>query len=48
MWLPYLLALELVLGFDLSQYKILVLTPFVLALVPVLAAHALAADPQRC
>ena len=37
MWLPYLLALELVLGFDLSQYKILVLTPFVLALVPVLA-----------
>jgi hypothetical protein len=37
MWLPYLLALELVLGFDLSQYKILVLTPFVLALIPVLA-----------
>jgi len=37
MWLPYLLALELVLGFNLSQYKILVLTPFVLALVPVLA-----------
>jgi hypothetical protein len=37
MWVPYLLALELVLGFNLSQYKIPVLTPFVLALIPVLA-----------
>lgn len=37
MWLPYLLALELVLGFNLSHFKILVMTPFVLALVPVLA-----------
>jgi len=37
LWVPYLLALELVLGFNLSQYKLLVLTPFVLALVPVFA-----------
>ena len=36
--LPFLLGLELVLGFDLSQYKILVLIPFSLALVPVFAA----------
>ncbi len=35
---PFLLGLELVLGFDLSQYKILVLIPFSLALVPVFAA----------
>jgi hypothetical protein len=35
--LPFLLGLELVLGFDLSQYKILVLIPFSLALVPVFA-----------
>jgi len=34
----FLLGLELVLGFDLSQYKILVLIPFALALVPVFAA----------
>jgi hypothetical protein len=33
----FLLGLELVLGFDLSQYKILVLIPFSLALVPVFA-----------
>jgi hypothetical protein len=37
-WVPYLLALELVLSFGLSEFKILVMTPFVLALVPVLAA----------
>ena len=37
-WLAFLLGLELVLGFDLSQYKILVLIPFSLALVPVFAA----------
>jgi len=36
--LAFLLGLELVLGFDLSQYKILVLIPFSLALVPVFAA----------
>ncbi|HXU56547.1 MAG TPA: hypothetical protein VN744_14005, partial [Casimicrobiaceae bacterium] len=35
----FLLGLELVLGFDLSQYKILVLIPFALALVPVFAAR---------
>lgn len=34
----FLLGLELVLGFDLSQFKILVLIPFSLALVPVFAA----------
>lgn len=33
-WLALLLMLELVLGFDLSQYKILVLFPLVLALTP--------------
>lgn len=38
--LAFLLGLELVLGFDLSQYKILVLVPFSLALVPVFAASA--------
>jgi len=37
--LPFLLGLELVLGFDLSQYKILVLIPFSLALVPIFAAN---------
>ena len=37
-FLPFLLGLELVLGFDLSQYKILVLIPFSLALVSVFAA----------
>jgi hypothetical protein len=36
--LAFLLGLELVLGFDRSQYKILVLMPFSLALVPVFAA----------
>jgi len=34
----FFLGLELVLGFDLSQYKILVLIPYSLALVPVFAA----------
>jgi len=38
--LAFLLGLELVLGFDLSQYKILVLIPFSLALVPFFAASA--------
>jgi Peptidase family M28 len=33
-WLAILLMLELVLGFDISQYKILALFPFVLALTP--------------
>ncbi len=37
-WLGFLLGLEVVLGFDLSQFKILVLIPFSLALVPVFAA----------
>jgi hypothetical protein len=36
--LAFLLGLELVLGFELSQYKILVLIPFSLALVPVFTA----------
>jgi hypothetical protein len=36
--LAFLLGLELVLGFDLSQYRILALIPFSLALVPVFAA----------
>jgi hypothetical protein len=36
--LAFLVGLELVLGFDLSQYKILVLMPFSLALVPLFAA----------
>ena len=41
-WFTFLLFLELVLGFDLSQFKILVLFPVVLALTPVLVrAHAL-------
>lgn len=37
-WLTFLLFLELVVGFDLSQYKILVLLPVALALTPVLIA----------
>jgi hypothetical protein len=37
-FLAFFLALELVLGFHLSQFKILVLAPFALALVPVFAA----------
>jgi hypothetical protein len=36
--LAFLVGLELVLGFELSRYKILVLIPFSLALVPVFAA----------
>ena len=36
--LAFLLGLELVLGFDLSHYKILVLMPFSLALVPIFSA----------
>ena len=39
--LAFLLGLELVLGFDLSQYKILVLIPYSLALVAVFAASIL-------
>lgn len=38
--LAFLLGLELVLGFDLSQYKILVLIPFSLALAPVFSASS--------
>ena len=37
-WLTFLLFLELVLGFDLSQFKILVMIPFVLALGPLFVA----------
>jgi hypothetical protein len=37
-FLAFFLALELVLSFALSQFKILVLVPFALALVPVFAA----------
>ncbi len=40
MWLPYLLALELVIGFDHTQFKILTLLPFVLALTPLFAPSA--------
>jgi hypothetical protein len=36
-WLGFVVALEIVLGFDLSQYKILALIPSSLALVPVFA-----------
>jgi Peptidase family M28. len=43
--LAFLLGLELVLGFDLSQYKILVLIPFSLALVAVFAATG---DERSC
>ncbi len=45
-WLTYLLFLELVLGFHLSQFKILVLLPFVLALTP-LFVWAYAATEAR-
>jgi hypothetical protein len=37
-WMPYLIALDLALGFQLSQFKLLVLAPFTLALVPLLHA----------
>jgi len=37
-WMSFVLALELVLGFDLTQYKIMALLPFALALVPLFAA----------
>ncbi|HEY1438714.1 MAG TPA: M20/M25/M40 family metallo-hydrolase [Casimicrobiaceae bacterium] len=40
-WIGFLLGFELVLGFDLSQFKILLLIPFSLALVPVFAAASL-------
>lgn len=46
-WLTFLLLLELVLGFHLSQLKILVLLPFVLALTPVLVAVYDAAEARR-
>jgi hypothetical protein len=36
-WISFVLALELVLGFDHTQYKIVALLPFVLALVPLFA-----------
>jgi hypothetical protein len=36
-WMSFVLALELVLGFDLTQYKIMALLPFGLALVPLFA-----------
>jgi Peptidase family M28 len=39
-WLGFLLGLEVVLGFDMSQFKMLVLIPYSLALVPVFAAGA--------
>ncbi len=38
-WLFFLLGLELVLGFHQSQFKILVLIPFSLALIPVFGAN---------
>lgn len=37
-WLPFFPRLDLVLGFDLSQFKILALTPVVWTLTPVFAA----------
>jgi len=37
-WLPYVMALELVLGWNLSAFKILAFLAFAMALVPVLAA----------
>jgi len=43
-WTSFVLALELVLGFDLTQYKIMALLPFVLALVPLFAADGRAAQ----
>jgi len=42
-WMSFVLALELVLGFDLTQYKIMALLPFVLALAPLFAADGRAA-----
>jgi hypothetical protein len=36
-WISFVLALELVLGFDLTQFKIMALLPFALALVPLFA-----------
>jgi hypothetical protein len=39
-WLGFVLGFEVVLGFDLSQFKLLVLLPFSLALVAVFAASA--------
>ena len=32
-WVPYMTALDIVLGFQLSDFKLLVMTPFVLALI---------------
>ncbi len=46
-WISFVLALELVLGFDLTQYKILALLPFVLALVPLFAADGRAGHVCR-
>jgi len=43
LWLWLVLGLEMVLGFDLTQFRILALFPFSLALVPVFAASA---DPR--
>jgi len=53
-WLGFLLGFEVVLGFDMSQFKMLVLIPYSLALVPVFAAsvgkqsHAAWALPSLC
>lgn len=43
LWLWLVLGLEMVLGFDLTQFRILTLVPFSLALVPVFAASP---DPR--
>ena len=43
LWLWLVLGLEMVLGFDLTQFRILTLVPFSLSLVPVFAASA---DPR--
>jgi hypothetical protein len=45
-WLTFLLALELVLGFQLSHFKILVLIPFALALTPLFVANAVTAEAR--
>ncbi|TMH03444.1 MAG: M20/M25/M40 family metallo-hydrolase, partial [Betaproteobacteria bacterium] len=45
-WLGFLLGFELVLGFDLSQFKMLLLIPFSLALVPVFAAASLGGESR--
>jgi hypothetical protein len=45
-WIGFLLGFELVLGFDLSQFKILLLIPFSLALVPVFAAASLGEEAR--